>query len=193
MSNVILSGLILIVAACAAPPASQSPTAARSATLFEGARLITGDEAPPIEDSAFVVQHGKFSSVGRRGQVQAPEGATRVDLTGKTVMPAIIDGHAHLGYWKDLKPSAENFTRENILSDLQRLAYHGITAVLSMGADHREIAWPLRDELRANPRPDAAMYFSAGGFAMPKGGPFSPLGEAVRVVTNEEEVRKEIQ
>ena len=62
-----------------------------------------------------------------------------------------------------------------------------------MGADRREIAWPLRDELRANPRPDAAMYLAAGGFAMPKGGPFTPLGEAVRVVTNEEEVRKEIQ
>ncbi|MGH9256313.1 MAG: amidohydrolase family protein [Vicinamibacterales bacterium] len=193
MSVAILSGLILFVAACAAPPASQPAAAAGRSTLFEGARLITGDEAPPIEDSAFVVQDGTFTSVGRRGQVQAPDGAARVDLTGKTVMPGIIEAHAHLGYWKDLKPSAENFTRENVLSDLQRLAYHGVTAVLSMGADRREIAWPFRDELRANPRPDAAMYLSAGGLAMPTGGPFSPLREAVRVVTNEEDVRKEIQ
>jgi imidazolonepropionase-like amidohydrolase len=125
--------------------------------------------------------------------VQVAEGTARVDLTGKTVMPGIIEAHAHLGYWKDLKPSAENFTRENLLSDLQRLAYHGVTAVLSMGADRREIAWPFRDELRANPRPDAAMYLSAGGFAVPKGGTFTPLGEAVRMVTEEEEVRREIQ
>jgi imidazolonepropionase-like amidohydrolase len=193
MSNAILSGLILCVAACAAAPASQPPTAAGSATLFEGARLITGDEAPPIEDSAFVVQDGKFTSVGRRGQVQAPDGAARVDLTGETVMPGIVEAHAHLGYWKDLKLSADNFTRENLLSDLQRLAYHGVTAVLSMGADRREIAWPLRDELRAHPGPDAAMYLSAGGLSMPNGGPFSPLREAVRAVTNEQEVRKEIQ
>jgi imidazolonepropionase-like amidohydrolase len=192
MSIVILSGLMPFVAACGAPPASQ-PQTAGSATVFEGARLITGDEAPPIEDSAFVVQDGRFTAVGRRGDVQAPDGAARVDLTGKTVMPGIIEAHAHLGYWKDLKPSAENFTRENVLSDLQRLAYHGVTAVLSMGADRREIAWPFRDELRANPRPDTAMYLAAGGLAMPKGGPFTPLGEAVRVVTNEEEVRKEIQ
>ena len=190
---VILSGLMLFVAACAAPPASQPPAAARSATLFEGARLITGDETPPIEDSAFVVQDGKFISVGRRGQVEGPEGAARVDLTGKTVMPGIIEAHAHLGYWRNLTPSAENFTRENLLSDLQRLAYHGVTAVLSMGADRREIAWPFRDELRAHPRPDAAMYLSAGGFAMPKGGPATPLDEAVRGVTKEEEARKEIQ
>jgi len=193
MSIVILSGLMLFVAACASPPASQRSAAAGSATLFEGARLITGDEAAPIEDSAFVVQDGKFISVGRRGEVQVPEGAARIDLTGKTVMPGIIEAHAHLGYWKGLTPSAEHFTRENLLSDLQRLAYHGVTAVLSMGADRREIAWPFRDELRANPRPDAAMYLTAGGLAMPQGGPFSPLREAVRVVTNEDKVRKEIQ
>ena len=79
------------------------------------------------------------------------------------------------------------------MSDLQRLAYHGVTAVLSMGADQREIAWPLRDELRANPRPDTARYLSAGGLSMPQGGPFSPLRAAVRMVTNEEDVRKEVQ
>jgi len=193
LSTTIPSSLILFVAACAAPPASQRSAAPGSATVFEGALLITGDEAPPIENSAFVVQDGKFTSVGRRGKVQAPEGAARVDLTGKTVMPGIIEAHAHLGYWKDLKPSAEHFTRGNLLSDLQRFAYHGVVAVLSMGADRREIAWPFRDELRANPRPDAAMYLSAGGFAMPQGGPFAPLREAVRVVTNEEDARKEIQ
>ncbi len=193
MSIVVLSGHILFIAACAAPPESPPPPATASAILFEGARLITGDEAPPIEDSAFVVQDGKFASVGRRGEVQAPQGAARVDLTGKTVMPGIIEAHAHLGYWKDLKPSAEHFTREQLLQDLQRLAYHGVVAVHSMGADRRDIAWPLRDELRAHPRPDAAMYLAAGGLAAPKGGAFTPLDEAIRVVTNEDDVRKEIQ
>jgi hypothetical protein len=77
-------------------------------------------------------------------------------------MPGIIEAHAHVGYWKDLKPSAEHFTREQPLSDFQRFAYHGVVAVLSMGADCREIAWPLRDE-RANPRAAAALFLSAGG------------------------------
>jgi imidazolonepropionase-like amidohydrolase len=193
MSNVSLPGLMLFVAACAVPPVSQAPTVAGGATVFEGARLITGDEIPPIEDSAFVVQDGKFTSVGRRGAVQTPEGAARVDLTGKTVMPGIIEAHAHLGYWKDLSPSAEHFTREQLLLDLQRFAYHGVVAVLSMGADRREIAWPLRDELRVNPRAGAALFLSAGGFAMPKGSPATPFDEAVRVVTNDEEARREIQ
>ena len=89
MSIAILSGVILFLAACAAQPTGQPPAAAGSATLFEGARLITGDEVPPIENSAFVVQDGKFTVVGRRGEVRAPDGASRVDLTGKTVMPGI--------------------------------------------------------------------------------------------------------
>jgi imidazolonepropionase-like amidohydrolase len=192
MANVISSGLIGVVAACVAPATSEPPAAIRGVTLFEGARVIIGDGAAPIEDSAFVVQDGRFTSVGRRGEVEAPEGIARVDLTGKTVMPGIIEAHAHLGYWKDLKPSAEHFTREQLLADLQRFAYHGVVAVLSMGADRREIAWPLRDELRAKPRPDAARYLAAGGFATRKGGPATPLGEAVRVIKTEEDVRREM-
>ena len=183
----ILAGFMLAAAACAT-----SQRSAPVATLFEGARLITGEPAATIDDSAFVVQDDKFTAVGRRGEVRAPQGAGRVDLTGKTVMPGIIEAHAHLGYWKDLTPSTEHFTREQLLSDLQRFAYHGVVAVVSMGGDRREIAWPLRDELRMRPRADTAMFLSAGGVAMPKGGPFTPLDQAVRVVTSEDDVRREV-
>src|SRR5947209_8180661 len=73
-------------------------TGANSVTLFEGARLITGDGSAPIENSAFAVQNGLFTRVGWRGEVQAPAGAVRVDLTGKTVMPAMVDLHGHFGF-----------------------------------------------------------------------------------------------
>jgi len=190
LSIAIVSGIVLAVTACAAPaPGRRSEVV----TVFEGARLITGDPAATIDDSAFVVQDGTFTAVGRRGEVQAPQGAARVDLTGKTVMPGIIEAHAHLGYWKDLQPSADHFTRDQLLSDLQRFAYHGVVAVVSMGGDRRDIAWPLRDELSEHPRADTAMFLSAGGLAMPKGGPFTPLDRAVRVVTSEDDVRREIQ
>jgi DNA-binding beta-propeller fold protein YncE len=61
--------------------------------VFEGARLITAGGGAGIEDSAFVVENSRFARVGRRGQVTVPAGAARVDLAGKTVMPAIIDTH----------------------------------------------------------------------------------------------------
>src|SRR5216684_2485211 len=57
--------------------------------LFEGARLVIGDASAPIEGGAFVVRNGRITAVGRRGAVPTPAGAARVDLTGKTVMPAM--------------------------------------------------------------------------------------------------------
>src|SRR5438045_3002266 len=74
---------------------------AAGATVFEGARLITGDESAPIENSAFVVENSVFTRVGRRGTVPVPTGANRIDLTGKTVMPAKVDVHGHIGFQHD--------------------------------------------------------------------------------------------
>ena len=65
-------------------------------TLYEGATLIVGDGSS-IENSAFIVQNGRFSRVGSSGDIEAPAGAVRIDLTGKTVMPTIVDTHTHIG------------------------------------------------------------------------------------------------
>src|ERR1039457_378836 len=75
---------------------------ATGVTVFEGARLITGNDGPPIEDSAFIVQNGQFSQVGQRGKLRVPAGALHVELTGKTVMPGKIDLHGHIGYQHDV-------------------------------------------------------------------------------------------
>jgi hypothetical protein len=83
-----------------------SPALAQG-TLYEGARLITGD-GRAIEDSSFFVEGNQFTRIGRKGEVALPDGSARIDLTGKTVMPALIDAHVHLGYRKglDFSPSA---------------------------------------------------------------------------------------
>src|SRR5438477_11315867 len=60
---------------------------APSVVLYEGARLIAGDGSAPIDNSAFLVENGTITKVGRKGDVSAPGGARRVNLTGKTVMP----------------------------------------------------------------------------------------------------------
>src|SRR4029077_13396866 len=111
----------------AAPPA-------RSQTLYEGARLIAGDGSV-IENSAFVERNGLFTEVGRKGTIAFPAGGTRVDLTGKTVMPALVDLHGHLGF-QDLangRMSKEMFTRDNLIDHLQRFAYNGVGAVRGVG------------------------------------------------------------
>ena len=86
------------------------------ATLFEGARLITGDGSATIENSAFLVQGDSITWVGRRGERLPPSGAARVDLMGKTVMPSLIDGHNHTGLVneRDGSNSKANYTRDNL-------------------------------------------------------------------------------
>ena len=193
MSRQVAHAWLFLVAAWAATLSSQAQQTS-SSVLFERARLITGDGSAPIEDSAFIVENDRFVRIGRRGAVEVPPGAMRVDLSGKTVMPTLIEMHAHLGYWRGWETSASYFTREQLLDDLQRLAYYGVGAVLSLGADRREIAYALRDEWRASPPPNAARYLTAGpGLALPKAGPAGVLSEAVYSVTNESEARMAVR
>ena len=103
-------------------------------TAFEGARLISGDGSAPIEDSVFIVEKDRFTEVGRRVEVEVPAGVVRVDLTGKTVMPAKVDMHGHLGFENVVAgtTAGENFTRENLIDHLERFAYMGYSGVVSI-------------------------------------------------------------
>ena len=123
---------------------AQQPAAV---TVFEGARLIAGDGSAPVTDAAFIVENGRFTAVGRKGQLQVPAGAARVDLTGKTVMPAIVDAHKHLAV-----------TRDALVDQLQHLAYYGIGVAMSMGQDTGDVAF----QVRAETIPNAARLRTAG-------------------------------
>src|SRR5258708_34803437 len=89
--------LAVVAALLLASGASPAPGQGRG-TVFEGALVITGDGSAPIENAAIVVTGDRITAVGRRSEVAAPADAARVDVTGKTVMPALIDDHVHMGY-----------------------------------------------------------------------------------------------
>ena len=184
MRSTVLCALLL--AACAAPQTS-------TATLFEGARLIDGGGGAPIERSALLVDNDSIVSVGRQGEVAAPEGARRVDLTGKTIMPALVDAHSHLGYTdvKRMTTAAANFGRDNLVDHLRRYAYYGIAATLSMGVDRGDVPY----DVRANPVNGAALFRTAGrGLALPNAGPGAEYRrDAALGVTTEAEARAAVK
>src|SRR6185503_15425110 len=117
---------VLLCLTCLGTPAmvAQQP----GSIAFEGARVIIGD-GRVIDNGVLLVSGGRITNVGRMGEVQRPAGATRVDLTGKTVMPTIVDAHMHIGYENMSSWRAENYTRENIIETLDRLAYYGVGGV----------------------------------------------------------------
>ena len=138
-----------LLAACAPdePAPIVTPEPQSDVVAFEGAMLIRGDGSAAIENSIFVVEDGRFVAAGAAGTVDVPDGAERIDLRGKTVIPGLIDTHLHLGYidGRDWTDTSANFTRDNLVDQLGRLAYHGIVAALSMGLDY-EIAYDIRAE-----------------------------------------------
>jgi imidazolonepropionase-like amidohydrolase len=147
---------------------------AQGATLFEGARVIVGDGSAPIEDAAFVIENGKFTALGKKGQVKAPAGATTVNLAGKTVMPTIIDTHKHLAT-----------KRDDLINQLQQFAYYGVGGAMSLGQDATDDVF----HVRAANTPGAARYFTAGrGITTPEKG----RSDVPYWITTEAEGRKAV-
>jgi imidazolonepropionase-like amidohydrolase len=166
--------------------------AASQPVLYEGARLIVDTRRPPLENAAFLVENGNVVKVGKKGAVRAPAGATRVDLTGKTVIPALIDTHIHIGYQKELSYSAENYTDDNLSEQLHRYAYAGVSAVLSLGTDPGDLPFQLRTEQEAN---GGTLFRLAGrGIAAPNAGPAdAALKPSAYGVTTEAEARRVVR
>jgi len=69
---------------------------AEKCTVFKGGTLIDGTGGDPIPDSVVVVAGDRISAAGVAPEVTVPDGAEIVDVSGKTVMPGLIDGHIHL-------------------------------------------------------------------------------------------------
>jgi imidazolonepropionase-like amidohydrolase len=169
-----------------------SQTKAQTTTIFEGARLITGDGGTPIEDAAFIVEAGRITAVGRRGELRAAAGAVRVDLTGKTVIPALVDAHSHIGYMRNLTSGPQNYTRENILDHMEKFAYFGVAASMALGSDFGDMPYALRDEIAAGKHPTAARFVTAGrGIAPPQ--EIRDMRHSAYRITTEDEARAAVR
>ncbi len=86
-----LAATLAVVAACALPL-----TAIAEVTAFTGARLMPVS-APPIDNGVLVVEDGKIAAVGSADSVSIPSNATVIDLSGRIVIPGLVDTHSHIG------------------------------------------------------------------------------------------------
>jgi imidazolonepropionase-like amidohydrolase len=116
----------LLVAGLSLVPAAAAP--AEELRAFVGARIIDGTGKAPVEKATLVVRNGRIEAVGP--SVKVPAGAQRIDASGKTIIPGLINAHGHV----------------NDRSQLGVYARYGVTAVFSLGGD-KELE--LRDQTRA--------------------------------------------
>src|SRR5262245_52532792 len=130
------------------PFAGQTPPA-ESVKAFIGATVIDGTGGRPLPDGVIVVRDQRITAVGPAKSTAIPQGATRIDVAGRTIVPGMINAHGHVGSTLGLESGAAQNTAENVQRQLALNARYGITTVVSLG-DDREPGFAARD---ANDKP----------------------------------------
>ena len=170
---------------------SRSP---KTVVLYEGARLIPGNGSQAIASAAMLVENGMITRIGAKGSVNAPRTASRVDLTGKTIMPALINAHGHPGFQRGLTYSAANFTRETIMDDLNRALYFGVAAVQSQGIEKGEVMYEIRADQEAGRSGGARLRLAGRGIGAPNAGPGAAAYAGIAYeVTTEAQSKQAVQ
>jgi len=105
-------------------------------SVFTGATIIDGNGGDPIQNGVIVIHHGRVIAVGPKGTVTIPRQAQVIDVSGKTIIPGIINGHGHVGDVKEIEGG--HYSAANIIDNLQLYARYGITTVVSLGGDKQE-------------------------------------------------------
>jgi imidazolonepropionase-like amidohydrolase len=167
----------LFAAALAAPASAET-------TILSNVTVIDGTGKPAAPNSGIVMTDGKIAWVGPMSQLKAPKGATTRDLSGKYVMPGIIDSHVHVGMMKDVTQDVKFYDRANVETDLKIYAAYGVTAVAVAGTD-KDVIFDIRNDLRKT-RPTMARVFTSGQGLVFKGGYGGLFGLNVPVSTPEE-------
>ncbi len=149
--------------------------------ILTGARIIDGAGREPLRDSVVELAGGRIVNIYRRGEVPPDPASRAVDLTGRTILPGLIDSHVHLGLLPynrfgvdDPMPLFDRFMKDFV--------EYGVTTVRCTGSP--DLDWSFRMLKKGN-RLWPRFYGSGPNLDGPPGGPHPGL----RVVSNAAEAR----
>ena len=163
-------GLALVLTGCGE---SAAPVVEPGGLALVGGQLIDGTGSAPVADSIVVIRDGRIASAGSRDATAVPAGAEVIDVTGKTLIPGLVNLHVHY------RGGSEDIERQ-----FRTQLYYGVTTGRSIGSDSPEAVAFL---LEANAgRPGFPRAYTAGlGFSHPNG--FNAAGR--NAPATEEEAR----
>src|SRR5262249_34026615 len=130
-NNVIKPGFILAAALCAGSAAAQL-------TALTNVTLIDGSGAEPRKDVTILIEKDRILDLGPSSGVPIPSGAVLVNLSGKFVVPGIINAHGHVG--------------ANPHPQLRQYALYGVTTTTSMATDPDEVVRVREEQKRGDLR-----------------------------------------
>lgn len=182
-----LGALLVSLVICPRAAAQTKP----KPIVLKGARLIDGTGRAPIENSVLVIEGSQIVAAGRSGAVSIPKDADVQDLSGKTIMPALIDLHGHLGLSNNGADSAAgHYTEENVVKQANKYLSYGVATVASFGQDE-DLIFSIRADQRAGKFGGARLFTAGRGF-LEYTGKSNPADHRYRP-QNPEEARADIR
>lgn len=122
-----------------ASPAAPQDTGGLKA--FTGVTLVDGTDRTPVVNATLLVRNGRVVAAGPASQVPVPPGAERINLTGKVIIPGLVNAHGHV----------------NAVGELGTYAAYGVTTVVSLGGEP-ETVFAARAERPGAARARARVY-----------------------------------
>lgn len=137
-----------------------------------GATIIDGTGAAPVANGVVIARDGRIACVGTRAACAVPGDVATIDVTGRWIMPGIVDAHVHYSQtgWADGRPDAEDvreaFPYDSTMAHLERhperffrsYLCSGVTSTFDVGG------YPWTWALRRRAEPDnAAPRVAAAG------------------------------
>jgi imidazolonepropionase-like amidohydrolase len=153
LSAILLSTSLVLVGLSFQSSLAQAP--AGGTVALTGARVMNGTGAAPLEQATILIANGRIEAVGTGAAVKIPAGATRVDMSGKTIVPGLINAHGHLNADQSTRPIPEKLARQ-----LRVYADYGITTVVVLGTGPKDLedAVKLRDAQESGTLDRARVY-----------------------------------
>ena len=105
---------------------------------IDAERMIDGRGGPPVEPARVVIQGERITAAGAADRIKAPEGARRISLGARTLLPGLIDAHVHLKGWRSSNPDDVLITPHPLAAlraaaDCRKLLHAGFTTVRDCG------------------------------------------------------------
>jgi imidazolonepropionase-like amidohydrolase len=113
-------------------------SASAQVTVLAHATVIDGTGSAPQNDVTLVLENGRIRDIGSSSKIAAPAGANVLDLTGRFIVPGIINAHGHVGANRD--------------HELRQYALYGVTTTTNMAFDADDIVDYKAEQRRGNLR-----------------------------------------
>jgi imidazolonepropionase-like amidohydrolase len=148
----------LFATACSSHP-EQFIRPLSSAVALVHARVIDGNGGPAMTDRTVIIRDGRISAVAADGAVRIPDGATTLDMTGRTVIPGLVGMHDPLFYQIEAPGLTSTIVAPHTFPKLYLAS--GVTTIRTAGTVNFDVDAQVKHRIDAGTEPGPKIHLTA--------------------------------